>query len=162
MLECEQGTAVVERRVVQRRDVPDGVGADPQRQRDEGVGQGADDFRLGDARGERRRQPENEQQRRPLGQDHVLEQVDPEQVLDGDGVPRRHEDGDDQTAAGKEGGDAPGRCGGAPESEEVCRGERDTDERFRVPRPRRRDPRRYASGDRAALVKLVSREPSKL
>ena len=67
--------------VVQRGHVPEGVGADPERQRDERVGQRAHEATRRDPPTESRRHAEDEQQRRPLGEDDVLEEMAPDEVL---------------------------------------------------------------------------------
>ena len=68
-------------RVVDRRHVPGEVRDCPQRERDERVREEA-----GDANGGR--EPQDAQRGRPLREDDVLEQVDREQVVQGNRVKR--------------------------------------------------------------------------
>ena len=90
---------MAERGVVRPRDVPCVVDAEPDRQRDERVGEGP---RAGDPLelpGHARGQADHDQQRAPLGEHDVLEQVHDEQVVEGKGVQRRDLDGEHQPAA---------------------------------------------------------------
>ena len=67
----EQRLGVSERCVVDRRDVPDEVRARPEGKRNERVSQEPRDRQV-------RREPEDAERGRPLGEDDVLQQVDGE------------------------------------------------------------------------------------
>ena len=115
-------------------------------QRDERVGEGAGAGDPLERRGHRRGQPEHAEQRPPLGDDDVLEQVHREQVVERERVERADLDGQQERAAGEEAGDAPARRGEARARDQVGGGEtRDDDEGVRVPGEAIRIHGRYAS-----------------
>ena len=138
MLEREQRAAVVQGRVVQRRDVPDGVGADPERQRDEGW-VSARTARWPERRGPRAPAPARGRAapaptRRGRRSGAGGSRAGSRRRRCPSGVTN---DGDDQAAAAEEAGDAPAPVRDrAAHGKQVGGGERDTDERLRVPRPR--------------------------
>ena len=136
MLEVEERVRVLERGVVEPREVPDHVVREPERERDGGVGEQRDRARARDRRGERGRDPEHDEERRPLGEDDVLEQVHGEEVVHAERVDRRDADREEEHHRPEEAGDAPGGSGVAAEREEVRRGQAENDERLGVPRPR--------------------------
>ena len=88
VLEVEQRVGVLERRVVEPRQVPEHVVREPERERDGGVGERADEGWSRERRGQCRRDPEDDEERRPLGQHDVLKEVDHEQVVHRDRLER--------------------------------------------------------------------------
>jgi len=88
---------VVERRLVEKRQVP-GVEADrPHGQRDERVRQDAQRVDDAEDRAQHRpRQPRDEAEGREVAEDHVLEHVREEELLLAEGVERRGEREDDE------------------------------------------------------------------
>ena len=88
MLEVQQGVLMRERRIVDPRDVPDEVRAEPERQGDERVRQCPDSQCLLEASRGRCRETENRERRSPLCDDDVLEEVCKDEITHGDGVHR--------------------------------------------------------------------------
>jgi HlyD family secretion protein len=134
VFEREQPVGTAERRVVERRDVPERVRPDPERQRDEGLGQRSHAAWPGQPPGEHGRDPEHEQERRPLREHDVLQQVCPDEIRARERVERRHERRDEQPAAGEE-RRRPRPIALAPRGGEVPGRERERHERLRAPRP---------------------------
>ena len=138
---------VPQRRVVERRDVPDRVRGYPEREGDGGTGEQDDCARAAQPVGERRRDAEHEQERRPLREHDVLEEVRPDEVLARERVERRDQRGDEERAPGEE-------CRGSarlpilPCRSEVDARESDRRERLGAPRPCLRGHRRYATAVR--------------
>ena len=66
-----------------------------------------------------RRETEDAERGRPLGEDDVLEQMHGEQVVQRDRVQRSDEDGQDQHQAGREAGDPPARHAVASDDEQI-------------------------------------------
>ena len=87
VLEVQQ-RAVLERGVVDGREVPGEVGDEPEAERDGRAREEPRAGQPGEPRGEGRRDAEHEQRRSPLGEDDVLEQVGGEQMV-GERVERR-------------------------------------------------------------------------
>jgi hypothetical protein len=119
---------VLQRGVVEGGQVPQEVGRKPEPEGDGWAGEQPDRRDPADRDGECGWNSENEQGRRPLGQDHVLEQVGREQVV-GQRVDRRDRSGEEEQAAGCEGGDAPPFCVPAADGNAVGESERDYWER---------------------------------
>ena len=132
MLEMEQRMRVPQRRVVDPRQMPDAVVDDPEEERR---------HRSAHPRRDAPRAPagsEHRQQRRPLGEDDVLDQVHREQVVHRDRLDRR-----DRPRRARAGIAAPKQAtrhgaAGTRLSDQTYadRQGREHDERFRVPRPR--------------------------
>ena len=57
--------------------------------------------------GERRREAENDEERRPLRENDVLEEVRAQQVVERDRLDRRHEDAEQEQLSRRERGDPP-------------------------------------------------------
>ena len=93
MLEVESGR-VAERVVVDRRDVPEPVNAEPGDEGDERMCRRAHDAIARERRRHAGAQPGDGQRRRPLRHDDVLDEVGGEQVVERDRRKRR--DGDEQ------------------------------------------------------------------
>ncbi len=72
VLEMEERVRVLERGVVEPRQVPEHVVREPERERDGGVGERAEERRPRERRRERRREPEDDEQRSPLRENDVL------------------------------------------------------------------------------------------
>ncbi len=137
MLEVEEGVRVLECRVVDPRQVPDHVVAEPERERHRRMGQHPEGFRPDELRRERGREAEDDEERRPLGEDDVLQEVDRQQVVHGDRLERRDRHEEEQRHCRHEADDAPPRSGEAAHGEDVRdREQRNDDERLGVPRPR--------------------------
>ena len=99
--------------------MPDVVRAEPDGQRDQWVGERA---RAGDAlelARHRRGQPDDDEQRPPLGEDDVLQQVHDEQVVQGERVERRDLNREHQRAAQPEANGPPARGGEARQRDRV-------------------------------------------
>ena len=90
---------VMERSVVEERDMPEVEVGRPHRQRDERVRehtQALDELELQHRTQDRPRQPDHEAQRREVAQDDVLEHVHEEEMLLAEVVDRRVEREDDE------------------------------------------------------------------
>ena len=125
-----------ERSVVGPRKVPGEVDGDPERQRDERVREDAPTGQAGERCRESRSEPGDAERGRPFREDHVLEQVHGEEVMERDRLDRREEDGEDQELAGGEGRDPDARRGEPAQGGEVGEREpRHEPERFGVPPP---------------------------
>ena len=90
MLEVQQPARLLERAVVDRRRVPHEVRRKPQRQSDERVRCEPDYSEALQLARERGGEREDDEAGRPLGGHDVLEQMNREQVVQGDRVQRRH------------------------------------------------------------------------
>ena len=105
---------VLEREVVEERQM-DRVPADePDRQRDpraREAGERPSRRARAIAGAHRRRQPEEEERRRPVGDHHVLEQVEEQEVIGGDRLEGRVERAGDQQEADREEDDPPEPAG---------------------------------------------------
>ena len=132
MLEPQETVRVSERRVVQRRDVPQGVRPDPEGQSHHGLRQDSDDTRPRQSLAELRRDPEDQEQRRPLGEHDVLDEVRPDEVLARDRVERRDERRHQERTAGEE-RDCPRAVPGTARGDEVGGCESDGEERLGAP-----------------------------
>ncbi len=148
VLEVEERARVLERRVVDPGQVPDHVVREPERERDGRMGERADGAVAGDRCGERGRDREHDEKRRPLGEHDVLQQMHRQEVVHPERVDRRHADREQHRHRAEEARDPPGRCvvsGGS-------RGRRRRSVRGRRAPPRstttNTDPRRYASRTR--------------
>ena len=136
VLEVEQRVRVLERGVVEPRQVPEHVVREPDGERDERVDERTNDRRTSERRRERRREPEHDEERRPLRENDVLEQVDDEQVVHRKRLDRCDRDGEDEHHRGDEAGDPEARGGEPAEGKEIAGGhQRDEQERLRIPRP---------------------------
>ena len=130
MFEREQGRRLSEGGVVERRDVPHRVRPDPDGQSDVRPCEYPDDPRPCEALGESRRDTEHEQERRPLGEHDVLEQVRPHEVVARERVERRHR-ATPRAAHSRRGTRRLGvRAGLRARPDEVQHPERDGDERL--------------------------------
>jgi hypothetical protein len=92
---------VLERGVVGGWDMPDVVGGEPECEGEGGAGDEPHDANAADSGGKRRRETEDEQCRRPLGEDDVLEEVRAEEVV-GERIERGDGGGEQEEAAGGE------------------------------------------------------------
>ena len=136
VLDVDEPRLVLERVVVDRRDVPGEVVGEPDRQRDGGVDRDAPASESRRRRGHRGRDAEHGEERRPLGEDHVLQQVRGEQVVEAEVVERRPERDREQHHRAGEADDAPPRRAEAADEEEVEQREhRDDDGRVDVRLP---------------------------
>ena len=131
MLEREQARRMSKGGVVERRNVPHRVRPDPERESDVRPCEHPDDPRPREPLGEQRRDAEHEQERRPLGEHDVLEQVRPDEVLARERVEGRHERRHEQRAPGEEQG-GPERVPVSARPDEVEHPERDGDERLQL------------------------------
>ena len=75
MLEVEERARVLERGVVDPRQVPDHVVREPERKRDRGVRQRAHDTGRAIVAASAGEMPEDDEERRPLRENDVLEEV---------------------------------------------------------------------------------------
>ena len=136
MLDVDQPRLMLERGVVDRRHVPDVVVDEPERQCDGGW----TISRQARARAERlRHRPgdaEHREQRRPLGEDHVLQEVRRQQVVQAEVMQRRPERDREQRHRRGEARDAPrGRAEAADREQIEQREDRDDDGRVDVRLP---------------------------
>ena len=97
------------------------------------VGQRARDPRSGEPGCEIRREPEDEQERRPLREHDVLQEVRPDEVRPRERVERRDQRHDEESATRENEADALPRA--RPGDDGVPDRERERDERLRAPRP---------------------------
>jgi hypothetical protein len=135
---------VVQRSLVQKREVPDVEVDRPERQRDEWVGQDSQPRDRADREHrpeDRAREADDERERREIADDHVLEHVREEELLLPESIERRHERQEQEHERRCEGRLPPPRHGRAAARErsspfEVHEGaERDRRELERVERP---------------------------
>jgi hypothetical protein len=75
---------MAERSVIGERQVPEEVDREPDRKRYGGPGGVPGERQARDRGGQERRDAENEKRRRPLGEDHVLQQVRRQEVVQRD------------------------------------------------------------------------------
>ncbi len=109
VLEMEE-RMVLERRVVGGRDMPDGVGGEPERKGDRRPGQKPNGPEAADLGGQRRWDPQDQEQRDPLGQRDVLHEVGREEVVVGERRERCRQDGHEEGhPRGEAGGLTPSR-----------------------------------------------------
>ena len=95
---------MLERAVVDRRDMPDEVRPEPERQSDERVSQEPNTREPLELARQRRRKGEHDQAGRPFGGDDVLQEMNREQVVQRDRVQRGHIDREQQDHREVEGG----------------------------------------------------------
>ena len=130
MLEMEERVRVAERGVVDPGQVPDAVVDQPERERQQR-------WHPRRARGERRWDPEHRQERSPLSEHDVLDQVNREQEVERDRLDGSDRDGEQQHHRCEPARDPPAGRRYAPKRPEIRdREHRDEDERVRAPRPR--------------------------
>src|SRR5439155_1135901 len=121
MLHGEQRARVAESRVIHDGDVPDGVGPEPERQRDERVGERPDRAQCRKGARHRRAQSEDGEARGPLRERDVLEQVRREQVVLGKRRGRADEHAEREDYPGGEGDDTgPARAVAARRATTTC------------------------------------------
>ena len=132
----EQHVRVPKRGVVDPWQMPEHVVPDPEGKGDSRVGERSNGPETRDRRRECRRDREHDEERRPLGEDDVLQEMHRQQVVHPERVDRRHADGEQQRHRAAEGCDAPRPGRLAPHCSDVCDCHPDDDEALRVPRPR--------------------------
>jgi hypothetical protein len=136
VLDVQERARVSKRGVVRPRQVPGEVDGEPDRQGDEGARQEAQHPGAREPRRQRGGEAGDEERRRPLREDDVLEQVHRQQVPERDRLHRREEDREDQELAGDEGRNPLPRGREPAQREEVADGERrHQPQRLRVPAP---------------------------
>ena len=127
---------MLERRVVCGRQVPREIGEKPDGERDRRAGELRHCRKAGDPFRKRRRNAEDQERRRPLREDHVLEQVRREQVV-AQRFQRRHSGDEQENTARRERRDSPALDTGAADRDGVPERKReDTECRLGVDRPR--------------------------
>ena len=135
MLQVKQGRRVLQCAVVGGRQVPREVDEEPEAERDRRPGQQPDGTDPPKPLADGGRDAQDEEGRRPLGEDDVLEQVHREQVV-AQRLERCHRSGEEQQAAGGEDGDAPPLDPLAAGGEHIGEHERcDAERRLRVNGP---------------------------
>jgi len=129
VLDVDQPRLMLERVVVDRRRVPGEVVGEPDRQRNGGMDRDAPALETRRGSRHRGRDAEHREERRPLGEDHVLQQVRGQQVVQAELVKRRPERDREQHHRAGETDNAPARCTEPPDEEEVQQRQRRDDDR---------------------------------
>ena len=111
MLDRQQRLGVAEGGLVGSGDVPGHVRADPDGQSHHGPRQQANRATAGERCRRERPEAGNEQERDPLGEEHVLDEMSREEVAAGEGVDGSSEGEHEQDEPGREGGLAPAAGG---------------------------------------------------
>jgi hypothetical protein len=136
VLQVKQRLGPLERGIVEPRQMPHEVRAEPERQRYERMREGPHDSTTAGVGRQRGGQPEHGERRRPFGQDDVLEQVRRDEVVARQRVQRRDERCNDQRHAGDEARDPPPRRAVDGYGCQIRgRQYRDEDDRFEIPGP---------------------------
>ncbi len=136
VFDVEQRARVLERRVVDPREMPDHVVREPERERDRGMRERADRPRARDRGSESGRDREYDEQRRPLGQHDVLEEMHRQEEVHPERVNGRCGDRQQERQRADEAADTPGGRWVPPDREDVRGSQSEDDEHLGVPRPR--------------------------
>jgi hypothetical protein len=134
VLEVEE-RVVLERGVVESGQVPEEIGGKPEPESDRWAGEQSDRPDSGDRRSQCRGNAEDEQRRRPLGEDDVLEQMRRQEVVR-QCIEWGDRGGEQEQTSGGEGRDSPAVRFPVSDGEEVGEGEgQDGERRLGMKRP---------------------------